>query len=248
MRAVLTLISIMTLAGAVETVSVVTAIVSACLQTTVVTRESRFTVALATVGVAFTITTASVGALLFTTVSTTVVGSTETSSVEALSVFLVTALTQFVATIGTRESFIAMTDLGPFITNAIATAIIGADFSLCLALKTNKTGRTQAVSFTALSTIGNTVLITGLVCACCSLPTNLAKASCIITAVTVFAIRTHRLRTVNATITNITFALASHAIATSVARATVGAHLLLTRLPHETRCTVACSVNATTML
>jgi len=95
----------------------------------------------------------------------------------------------------------------------------------------------------ALSTVRGTVRGTRLVLASGSLETNLTQACGIVTALTILAIRADGLGAVHSAIANITLALASHAVAHTVARATIGAHLLFAGLAHEPRCTVADTID-----
>jgi len=76
-----------------------------------------------------------------------------------------------------------------------------------------------------------------------ALPADLAQTRCLITAITVLTIRTHSLGAISTTITDIAFTTTRHTIATTMARASIGAHLHLTSSSHESRSTEASSIN-----
>lgn len=123
--------------------------------------------------------------------------------------------------------------LSPLITHTVVAAGVGANLNLSLALESNKASGAEAVTLTALTAIGGTILITCLISTRIALPSNLAKARGFIATVTVLTVRADGLGAIHTTISNVTLALARHTIATTVPRAAIGAHLLLTRLTHE---------------
>lgn len=137
--------------------------------------------------------------------------------------------------------------LAPVVADTVATAAVGAQVNLGLALKANNASRAEAVALAALTTVLRAVGLTCLVTAGGSLPSDLAKARRIITALAILTVRADGLRAVSTTVTHIALAATGHTVAPTVARAAVGAHLLLASLAHETRSTVAHTIDASTM-
>jgi len=99
----------------------------------------------------------------------------------------------------------------------------------------------------AFASIRRTVLLARLLAARGAFESNLAEASCIVAAVAVLAVRAHGLRAVDTAIPNVALALARNAVATTMTRAPVGAHLLFARLAHEPRGTIAHAVDTATV-
>jgi len=146
------------------------------------------------------------------------------------------------------KAFLAMAQLCEVITHAIPTAAVGAHLLRRLALQSNKSLWTKALSLVALPAVAIATFGTRLLAASRALEPNLTKARCIIPAVSVVAVRADRLRAVGTTVPNVTLTLARDAIATPVSAAAVRAHLLFTRLPHVTRSAIAHTVHAPAMI
>lgn len=178
-------------------------------------------------------------------VSPGVVGSTEARPVEATAVWLVApANTVTDAAIHSSEAVVAVALFAPVVADTVAAATIGAGIDLGLTLQTNEASGAQAVSAVALSAILFAILLACLLCAGRALKSNLAQACGVVPTVTILAIRANRLRAVNGTVANIALTLSGNTIAATVARAAIGAHLLLTRLAHEARCAIAHTIHA----
>jgi len=200
------------------------------------------------VGITDTIASTVVGALLLRAVISGEVGRAIAFASIAFAVRLVASLgTACNGAVRSRESLFAMALLGPLITHSVSRTFVGADVHLGLALNSSKASSAQAVAIVTLSSIGCAVRAACFILARASFPPNLAQAGGIITTISILAVWADGLSAINASIADITLALASHSVASSVARASIGAHLLLACLAHEARCTVACSINTAAM-
>lgn len=236
----------MTFACTVVAKSMTRAVIQACArhQTAVVTRPSWIAVALALLTVALSMVVAIVGTLFLPTSSTTVTWGAVARTIETLAIWFAASLHASLNTaiIG-GPAFRAVALLAPFITDTIATAVIGAKVHLGLTLNSNEPSGTQTVTIMTLATVGGTITVTCFLSASVTLPSNLAQASGIITTVSILTVRADGLRAILSSITNITFTSSCHTITATVTRASVGAHLLLAGLAHEPRGTIADTVN-----
>lgn len=141
-----------------------------------------------------------------------------------------------------------MTLLGPVITHAVATAVIGTPGRLHLALKTNQTNWAQTVTAVALASIGSTVGLACLLGTRRAIPSCLTQTCGIISTVSVLAVRADWVTTVITTVTHVTFTSPCHTIALSVTRATVRTHALFTGLAHVASTTIADSIHTTSVV
>lgn len=226
----------MALARSVIAQTVVAAVVqlSTSLERAVMARPSRLAVARVCIAVTLAVTGAAVGAILTSTCGAREVGGTEAGAVEALATRLIAATrARTNRAVQAIKAVVAATLLGPLIAHSVTRASVGAEINLGLTLDTHKAGGAQAVTRATLASVDFAVLGALLLTASRALPASLAQACCVISAVTIHAVRADGLRAINTSVAHITLALAGDAVATTVTRATVGAHLLLTRLAHK---------------
>lgn len=218
-------------------------------QAAVISTPTWFAAACLFFDVAFAVAIAIVWAIGLLAIIARIVWLTEACTIVALTMGRVAAPWAGAhGTIRAVESLVAVTDLGEFITNAIAAAIIGTSLLLDLTLKTNQAHWASTFTFIALTAIIVAVGRTCLVRACRTFPPNLTEASSIIATVTIFAIRADRLRAVYAPVAHITLTLSCHTVTTPVTAATVGTHLLLASLSHVSRRTITHAIDAPTVI
>jgi len=247
---VLAFVSVVAFACAVEAQAVVVALVQlrTRLQAAIVTRPAGLAVTSVRVTVAIAVTGAAIGTFLLGAGGASKVGGAEAGAVEASTVGLVASIgARADGAIHSLEARIAMALLAPLITHAIAGAGIGTQVNLGLALQPHKARWTQAIALVAATAIVRTVASTRLVAARRAFPANLAQARRVVPAIAVLAVRTHRLGAVDATVANVALALAGHSVAATMARASIGTHLLLARLAHEPRRTIAHAIHTATV-